>query len=137
MQVGPRVANAHVRMVIKICKDFQSIDLHLVLWPTGGLDMEYMWQWLGMDITHYDDKLHSIHNLAIPSVEGYGLCGEPDKTNFLWTRSHGRITFLQLTIQETNQPLVIWSHISYIYGDGFRNVYIIKCLTYTEGNSSY
>lgn len=48
------------------CMECHSIGLHLVLWPTGRLEGEDVWQWLGMDTTPYDGKLHSIHNLAIP-----------------------------------------------------------------------
>lgn len=50
------VSKAQVRMAVKTSKECQSIDPHLVWRLTERLEVEDVWQQLGMDITHYDGR---------------------------------------------------------------------------------
>lgn len=39
--------------MVKDCKACQSVDLLLVLWEIGKLDVHDSWSRVGVDITHY------------------------------------------------------------------------------------
>ncbi|XP_066985023.1 uncharacterized protein [Macrobrachium rosenbergii] len=53
-KVHPGVTRRQVQAVVKCCEACQSIDPAPVKWQKGSLEVDRVWQRVGMDITHYD-----------------------------------------------------------------------------------
>ncbi|CAM1312990.1 Uncharacterised protein r2_g2342 [Pycnogonum litorale] len=55
-QAGLNASKREVQQVIQRCQTCQSIDPAAVNWKKGRLDVENVWQRVGMDITHSGEK---------------------------------------------------------------------------------
>ncbi|XP_064106974.1 uncharacterized protein LOC135215948 [Macrobrachium nipponense] len=55
-KVHPGVTRRQVQAVVKCCEACQSIDPAPVKWQKGSLEVDRVWQRVGMDITHYDGQ---------------------------------------------------------------------------------
>lgn len=55
-KVNPEVTRREVQAVVTNCDACRSIDPAPVKWQNGSLDVEQLWQRVGMDITHYKGR---------------------------------------------------------------------------------
>ena len=55
-RVHPTVTRRQVHDVVKGCETCHSIDPAPVKWQKRRQDVDRVWQWIGMDITHYQGR---------------------------------------------------------------------------------
>ena len=52
-RICPATPRAAIKMAIRMCEEYQSIDPAPVYWEKGTLEVDDNWQRVGMNITHY------------------------------------------------------------------------------------